>query len=321
MKSLVIEKPGHTEWKEVADIHPGPGEVVSRVLATATCPHWDIHMLRGKPMFPGMELVYPIRAGRPGHEAVGEVVAVGAGVTNFKIGDRVASWRDEGFGKNGTYAEHMIQDAANLLTVPAGRDPLDYTSLELAMCVGASFLDIEKYAPLRGKRVFVQGLGPAGLIAVQMARALGAREVVALDINSSRFALAKSLGADACLSPIDPKIAGLTRSHSDAPDMVVECVGLAKSVNAALRMTKEIVVLFGVQREDYVYPVGSWTGLKLFGYPGHSLEAAEFAHRLITERKIELRPLYSKTEAFENYSKAVESLEKQEAVKIIFQPS
>ncbi|MBL8993984.1 MAG: zinc-binding dehydrogenase, partial [Spirochaetia bacterium] len=255
MKSLVISQVGSSEWKEGEGIHPGSGEVVSRVLYTATCPHWDIHMFRGKPMFPGMELVYPIRAGRPGHEAVGEVVALGEGVTNFKVGDRVATWRDEGFGKNGTYAELMIQDAANLLAVPPDRDPLDYTSLELAMCVGASFLDIQKYSTFKDKRVFVQGLGPAGLIAVQIARALGSREVVALDINASRFALAKSLGADACFSPNDPAISGLTRSDKNAPDMVVECVGLAKSVNAALRMTKEIVALFGVQREDYIYPV------------------------------------------------------------------
>jgi len=242
-------------------------------------------------------------------------------VTDFKIGDRVATWRDEGFGKCGTYAEHMIQDAANLLAIPMDRDPLDYTSLELAMCVGASFLDIQKYSTLKDKRVFVQGLGPAGLIAIQIARALGSREVVALDINASRFPLATSLGADACFSPNDSKVSGLTRSDKNAPDMVVECVGLAKSVNAALRMTKEIVALFGVQREDYIYPVGSWTGLKLFGYPGHSREAAEFAHRLIAERKVNLQPLYSRVESFEDYAKAVESLEKQEAVKIIFKPS
>ena len=61
--------------------------------------------------------------------------------------------------------------------------------------------------------------------------------------------------------------------------------------------------------------------MKLFGYPGDSREGAEFAHRQIAERRVDLQLLYSRSESFAKYAKAVESLEKQEAVKILFRPS
>lgn len=70
-----------------------------------------------------------------------------------------------------------------------------------------------------------------------------------------------------------------------------------------------------------VFPIGSWAGLKLFGYPPHSCEASDFAHRQIAERKVDLQLLYSRSESFAKYAKAVESLEKQETVKILFRPS
>ncbi len=320
MKALIIEGIGKAEWKEVAPMMPGPGEVLSRVLYTATCPHWDMHLFRGKPMFPGMKLSYPITTGKPGHEMSGEVVAVGEGVTDLKVGDRIATWRDEGIEKNGTYGEYSLQESSSLLKIPRERDPLEYASLELAMCVASTVLDIERYAPLRGKKIFVQGLGPAGLVALQMAKACGAAFVYAVDINRARFPLAEKLGADGSLDPSTPEVAGLSRNSPHAPDVIIDCVGIAKAVNWAIRASKEIVALFGVQREDYVYPNGSWNGLKIFGYPGHFRESAEWALDLITQGRLDLKPLYSRIDTFENYQDAVETLERQEAVKILFKP-
>jgi threonine dehydrogenase-like Zn-dependent dehydrogenase len=77
MKILQLEAPGRAAWKDAPCPTPAPGEVLLRVEAIATCPHWDLHLFGGKPMFPGMTLTYPYLAGQPGHEAVGEVVALG----------------------------------------------------------------------------------------------------------------------------------------------------------------------------------------------------------------------------------------------------
>ncbi len=79
MKLLQIEAPGRAAWKDAPTPEPAAGEVLLRVLGVTTCPHWDLHILGGVPMFPGAALNYPYQPGQPGHEAVGEVVALGPG--------------------------------------------------------------------------------------------------------------------------------------------------------------------------------------------------------------------------------------------------
>ncbi len=127
--------------------------------------------------------------GEPGHEAVGEVVALGAGVEGLPIGTRVATWRDPGGRRQGCYAQFVAVDAADVLPVPLDLPDAALAPLELAMCVQVSFDLLLARDGIRGKRVGIGGLGPAGLIAVQMAKAYGAREVVALDPLEDRRAL------------------------------------------------------------------------------------------------------------------------------------
>ena len=91
MKVLQIEAPGRAVWKDAPLPVPAPGEVLIKVLGVATCPHWDMHIFGGQPMFPGMTLNYPYLPGAPGHEAMGEVVVVTPGVTKLKMGDRVVA--------------------------------------------------------------------------------------------------------------------------------------------------------------------------------------------------------------------------------------
>jgi threonine dehydrogenase-like Zn-dependent dehydrogenase len=73
-----------------------------------------------------------------------------------------------------------------VIRVPDGLPPEATAPVELAMCVGASFLMLKTMDAIRGRRFGVMGLGPAGLIALQMARAEGAREVVGFDLSPAR---------------------------------------------------------------------------------------------------------------------------------------
>ena len=106
MKSLVIEKPGQPVWTYLPIPKPVQGEVLIRVEGVTTCPHWDMHILDGVPMFPGMTLKYPYFPGAPGHEAMGEVVAVGKGVEKLKQGMKVVAWQDTGQPRPGFYAQY-----------------------------------------------------------------------------------------------------------------------------------------------------------------------------------------------------------------------
>ena len=101
------------------------------VRGVTTCPHWDIHLMDGEPMFPDSELAYPLTAGQPGHEMVGEVIEIGPGVESPVVGDRVAAWRDRGTEvSQGCYGQYVAFDADCLLVVPRSLDvdaiaPLD----------------------------------------------------------------------------------------------------------------------------------------------------------------------------------------------------
>ena|GEM_PF-2169142 len=75
MRLLQIVAPGRADWHESPVPKPGPGDVIVRIRAIATCPHWDLHIFGGQPMFPGTPLNYPYLPGEPGHEAVGEMRA------------------------------------------------------------------------------------------------------------------------------------------------------------------------------------------------------------------------------------------------------
>ena len=106
MHTLEFEAPHRAVWKEVDLPVPAPDEVLVKILGVATCPQWDLHMMEGRPMFPGASLDYPLVPGQPGHEAMGEVVSVGTDVRSFSPGMHVAAWRDPGNRRMGCYAQY-----------------------------------------------------------------------------------------------------------------------------------------------------------------------------------------------------------------------
>ena len=69
MRALQIVAPGEFRIQDVPVPEPGPGQVLLKVLAVTTCPHWDMHIMGGQPMFAGGQLDYPYTIGQPGHEA------------------------------------------------------------------------------------------------------------------------------------------------------------------------------------------------------------------------------------------------------------
>ena len=200
MKRLVIQAPGVVNWADAPLPKPKPDEALVRVTGGSTCPHWDLHILGGEPMFPGQSLTYPYFPGQPGHEAVGVVMAVGTKVKSLEVGQAVVAWRDTGEPRAGFYAQFNVFRAVDLLPVPEDRSAAELASLELAMCVEVSFQRLAELEGVKGKRVAIAGLGPAGLVAVQLARYHGATEVVGIDAVAARRELALTLGATSAVS-------------------------------------------------------------------------------------------------------------------------
>lgn len=320
MKLLQIEAPGRAVWRDAAVPTPGAGEVLVRILAIATCPHWDLHILGGQPMFSGMKLAYPYLPGQPGHEAVGEVAALGAGVSTLSVGARVAVWRDTGRRPQGCYAQFNVLRAEDLLEVPATLSAAAIASLELAMCVEVSFQQLARLGGIAGRRIGLSGLGPAGLVAVQLARAHGAAEVIGIDPVAERRALAAVLGAHRTVEP-DATAWPATRG-AGALDDAIDLTGVPASIEFLFDRTQRCVTLFGVLREEVRYGGRHMfgPGLLLMGYGDHNRVAAETALRFITEGKLRLAPLITHTLPFSQYAAGVELLRTKQAIKILFDP-
>ena len=277
MKILQITQPGQIEWREAKMPQPEKDEVLVKVEAVATCPHWDLHILDGVPMFAGFEQNYPYIPGQPGHEMVGEIAQVGAAVSDFKVGQHVAAWRDSGPKRQGCYAEYVAIPAENVLVIPETLAPEEIASLELAMCVQVSFDQLRRIDAIAGKRVGIGGLGPAGLIAVQMARAYGAKEVVAVDPLPQRREIGLAVGAHAVFAPEDPAFPADRRSPT-ACDSALDTTGLKVAIEAMMARTIEAVAIFGVLRETVDFGPQHWYGgFSLLGYGAHNRAAGEQA--------------------------------------------
>ena len=320
MKTLQIEAPGRATWKDVPVPAPAAGEVLVRVEGVATCPHWDLHLFGGQPMFPGTTLTYPYLPGQPGHEAVGVVVALGEGVSTLGVGARVAVWRDTGRRPQGFYAQYNTFPADSLLEVPAHLSVPEIASLELAMCVEVSFQQLAAAGGVAGRRVGLGGLGPAGLVAVQLARAHGAAEVVGFDPVADRRALAATLGTHRSLAP-EADTWPPSRSLSSL-DLAIDLTGVPASIEFLMDRTRSCVTLFGVLRESVRFQPQHLfgPGLLLAGYGEHNRVAAETALRFITEGKLRLAPLITHTLPLTRYADAIALLRTKTAIKVLFDP-
>jgi propanol-preferring alcohol dehydrogenase len=187
---------------------PGPGDVVIQVEACGLC-HTDLYAAQGDwPERPTLPFV-------PGHEAVGTVDALGAGVTHLRRGDRVAlpslGWacgrcayclsgsetlcrqrRTTGYDIDGGFADYVRADADFVVRVPAGVDALDAAGLSCAGVNAYRAVALSGAGPCDLTAVF--GIGGVGHLAVQYARIAGST-VVGVDIRADKLRMAEDLGA------------------------------------------------------------------------------------------------------------------------------
>ncbi len=320
MKVLRIIEPGKAEWQEAPVPKPEQEEVLVEVQAATACPHWDFNIFDGKPIAPNFKQDYPCPPGQPGHEMSGVVVEIGTRVQNIKVGDRIAVWRDSGPNRQGCYAQYVALPAENVMAAPRNLPKEALTSLELAMCVQVSFDQLRQNVGIHDMRLGVAGLGPAGLIAVQMAKAYGAREVVGVDPLRERRKLAKTLGADEVYAPDDPNFP-ISRNNETSLDVAVETSGLKISIEAMMGRAKKAVAMFGVLREVIEYGPSHWHGgFALLGYGEHNRDAADRALNLIQQEKLDLKPLISRTMPFTQYAESIALLRDRKAIKIMYNP-
>src|SRR5246500_5645293 len=205
-KAIQVTKPGKFEAVRKPLVDPGPGQVRIRVEASGVC-HSDAGTVEGS---------FPISWPRvPGHEVVGRIDAVGAGVQGWAVGQRVGvgflggscgyckfcrggdlvNCRNQeftGIHRDGGYAEMLIARASGLASIPD-----DFSSVNAAplLCAGLTTFSALRNAPAKpGDLVAVLRIGGLGHLGVQYARHMGF-EVAAIGRGADKAELAKKLGA------------------------------------------------------------------------------------------------------------------------------
>ncbi|NRF69963.1 NADPH:quinone oxidoreductase family protein [Aquincola sp. S2] len=202
------------QWKDLPTPEPGPGEVRLAVRA-ASLNFPDILIVQNKyQVKPPLPFV-------PGSEYAGVVEAVGAGVTQFKPGDRVAA-----LGSTGGFGTHAIVGADRLMPLPPGF-AFEHAAA-FAFTYGTSHHALIDRGMLKaGETVLVLGAaGGVGTAALQIAKAAGAR-VIAGASTDEKCALCKELGADATLNYSKENVRDALKALTDGkgPDIVYDPVG------------------------------------------------------------------------------------------------
>jgi alcohol dehydrogenase len=245
MKALVYHGPGQKAWQDVPEpVITADTDAIVRVDAVTIC-GTDLHILKGD--------VPEVTDGRIlGHEAVGTVETVGAGVKNVKPGDRVLIscitacgacrfCREGRYGQclggggwilghliDGTQAERVRVPFADTSTYPIPAGVSDEEVLMVADILPTGYevgVLNGKVAP--GDVVAVVGAGPIGLSAIMGARLFSPAHIVAIDLAATRLEAAKQFGADVVVNPTleDPLAVVRSLTNGLGADVAIEAVG------------------------------------------------------------------------------------------------
>jgi len=248
MKSVRMIEPGKPlELQEIPIPSIGEKDILVRVRAAGIC-HSDAHYRAGRSSMGRMPITL-------GHEVAGEVEWIGPQVTTLKAGERVSlhyniscgdcyyckSGNDQfcdtvkmlGHHIDGGYAEYVAVPARNAIPLP---DEIPFEEGATLMCASATALHaLYKGRVKAGETVAVFGVGGLGLSAIQLAKALGAVKVFAVDIKQDKLELASEYDAipiDAGRVEAVEEIRKLTKGKG--VDVALEMIGLRKTMEQAI---------------------------------------------------------------------------------------
>ncbi len=273
MRALVKAETGPgLELREVPEPEAGPGEVKIRVLRAGLC-GTDLH-LADWDEWAAATVRVPLTIG---HEFLGQVAAVGAGVEHVQVGDRVSgeghivcgtcrncragrrhlciNTVGVGVNRDGAFADYVVIPATNVWVQHPDLDPdlgALFDPFGNATHTALSF-------PMAGEDVLITGAGPIGVMATAIARHVGARFVVVTDVSDFRLDLARSAGADLALNAAVPLRPAMERlGMREGFDIGLEMSGAPAAVADMLATMNHggRVAMLGLPHDDYVIDWG-----------------------------------------------------------------
>lgn len=355
MRAWVLGDPGHLSVVSKPVPAPSRAEVLVRIDAVAICAT-DLDVIASGP--PAL-----IRGGlpfnkswTPGHEYMGTVAALGPGVDEFSIGDRVTveihagcgqckrcrmgmytsclnyglnygeldkGHRANGFTTDGGFAEYAINNINTLIKIA---DTMSDAEATLVVTAGTSMYGLTELGGLvAGESVVVIGPGPIGLLGVAVAKALGASPVILTGTRDARLETGRRLGADHVVNVTREPAAETVRrlNGGKGVDYVIECSGAPDAINEAAHMCNRgaKICLAAFPHDPALIDVAHIVrnNIYLYGIRGEGRSATHRAEAFMREKRFDATLIHTHTFAFENLIEALRYARDrvEDAIKVV----
>jgi len=355
MRAWVLGDPEELSFVEKPTPAPGAAEVLVRIDAIAVCAT-DLEIISNGP--PALiEGGQPFNKNfTPGHEYMGTVVRLGAGVDEFKPGDRVTveihagcgrcarcregmytaclnygmnygekdkGHRANGFTTDGGFAEYAVNNINTLIKVP---DEMSDEEATLVVTAGTAMYGLDVMGGLiAGEGVVVIGPGPIGLMGVAVAKALGAQPVILTGTRDGRLQKGLELGADHVVNVRnEDAVAAIDRlTGGKGVQYVLECSGAPNAVNEAMRMVNRggRICLAAFPSEpapvDIAHVVRN--NIYLFGIRGEGKSATHRAAAFMAQRRFDATVIHTHTFPLDEVPTALKYAREriEDAIKVV----
>jgi 2-desacetyl-2-hydroxyethyl bacteriochlorophyllide A dehydrogenase len=341
MRAWVLGDPGQLSLVEKPIPVPGRAEVLVHIDAVAICAT-DLEVIHhGAPALIGGGEPFN-KVFTPGHEYMGTVAALGPGVDEYRIGQRVTvevhagcgqckrcregmytaclnhvpnygdvdkGHRANGFTTDGGFAEYAVNDVNTLIAIP---DSMSDAEATLVVTAGTAMYGLTELGGLvAGEGVAILGPGPIGLLGVAVAKALGASPVVLTGTRDNRLQIGSALGADHVVNVRDEDPVDAVRriTAGKGLDYVLECSGAPDAVNQAVRMLNRggriCLAAFPHQPVpiDVAYLVRN--NIYLYGIRGEGKSATHRAEALMSQKRFDATKIHTHTFALDDLPTAL----------------
>lgn len=358
MKAWVLGEPGEMLPTEKPVPVPSRGEVLLRIDAVAICAT-DLEIIaHGLPAI--------VEGGSPfqknftiGHEYMGTVVALGPGVDEYRVGQRVTvevhngcgqckrcregmytachnyglnygdknkGHRANGFTTDGGFCEYAVNHINTLVPIS---DEMSDEEATLVVTAGTSMYGLTELGGLiANESVVVTGPGPIGLLAVGVAKSLGAWPVILTGTRDNRLQIGTELGADHVVNVTreDPVEAVRRLNGGKGVDYVVECSGAPNAVNEAARMLNRggKICLAAFPHEavpvDIAHIVRN--NIYLYGIRGEGKSASHRAEIFMRQKRFDARKVHTHTFPLSQLPEALRYARDrvEDAIKVVVKP-
>ena len=302
MRAARVVAPRRVEIESVRVPHPGPFQARLRLEGCGVCGS-NLAVWRGRPWFK-----YPLKPGAPGHEGWGWIDEVGAEVTKFRPGDRVAFLSDQ------AYAEYDIAEADSLVPLPPS------TAIFPGEALGCAINVFRRCDIHAGQTVAVIGVGFMGALLVQLAARRGA-EVIAISRRHFALGIARRSGAvetmalenhQAIVARVMERTCGL------GCERVIEAVGEQEALELASELVRVRgrLIIAGYHQDSYRrinMQLWNWRGIDVVN--AHEREAQRYVEGMqaaaekVGQGSLDPSPLYTHSFPLEEFAAAFTALE------------